>query len=63
MYEKNISTIIIAALSFIITIFLVTVNAYAQQQQRDQAASFIVQNTSTSMQDPLQGNVSSKTQL
>ena len=34
-----------------------------EQQQQDQAAYFIVQNTSKSMQDPLQGNKSSKTQL
>ena len=64
--KKNISTTIIAALSFIITIFLVSVNAYAQQQeqqQHDQAAYFIAQNTSKSMQDPLQGNESSQTQL
>jgi quercetin dioxygenase-like cupin family protein len=34
-----------------------------QQHQQDQAAYFIVQNTRKSMQDPLQGNESSHTQL
>lgn len=34
-----------------------------QQQQQGHAASFIAQNTSNSMQDPLQGNKSSQTQL
>jgi quercetin dioxygenase-like cupin family protein len=32
-----------------------------QQQQQDQAAPFIVQNTSESMQDPLQGNATNQT--
>jgi hypothetical protein len=67
MYEKNIITTIIAALSFIVTISVISATAYAQQQeqqhQQDQAAYFIVQNTSKSMQDPLQGNESSQTQL
>ena len=57
--KKSIITSIIAALSFIVTISLISATAYAQlqvqqQQQQDQAASFIVQNTSKSMQDPLQ---------
>jgi hypothetical protein len=67
MYEKNIITTIIAALSFIVTISVISATAYAQQQeqqpQQDQAAYFIVQNTSKSMQDPLQGNEPSPTQL
>ena len=65
MYEKNISTTIITALSFIVTIFLVSLHAYAlqqqEQQQLDQAAPLIVQNTSKSMQEPLQGNESQQT--
>jgi quercetin dioxygenase-like cupin family protein len=64
--KKSIITTIIAALSFIVTISLISATAYAQQQeqqQHDQAAYFIVQNTSKSMQDPLQGNESSQTQL
>jgi quercetin dioxygenase-like cupin family protein len=66
--KKSIITSIIAALSFIVTISLISATAYAQlqvqqQQQQDQAASFIVQNTSKSMQDPLEGNESSQTQL
>jgi len=67
MYEKKYYTTIIAALSFIVTVALISATAYAQQQQeqqqQDQAASFIVQNTNRSMQDPLQGNESSRTQL
>jgi quercetin dioxygenase-like cupin family protein len=63
--KKNISTTIITALSFIVTIFLVSLNAYAlqqqEQQQIDQAAPLIVQNTSKSMQEPLQGNESQQT--
>ena len=64
--KKSIITTIIAVLSFIVTISLIFVAAYAQQQeqaQQDQAISFIVQNTNKSMQDPLQGNESSQTQL
>lgn len=64
--KKSIITIIITALSFIVTISLISVNVYAQQQdqqQQDQAASFIVPNTSKSMREPLQGNESSPTQL
>jgi len=64
--KKSIVTCIDTALSFIVTIFLVSDNAYPQQQeqqQQDQTASFIVQNTNRSMQDPLQGNESSRTQL
>ena len=64
--KKSIITTIIAALSFIVTISLISATAYAQQQeqqQQDQAAYFIAQNTSKSMQDPLQGNESSQTQL
>ena len=58
--KKNISTTIIAALSFIVAIFLVSVNAYALQQQ-DQVTPLIVQNTSKSMQEPSPGNESSQT--
>ena len=64
--KKSIITTVIAALSFIVTISLISATVYAQQQeqqQQDQAAYFIVQNTSKSMQDPLQGNKSSQTQL
>jgi len=64
--KKSIVTCIDTALSFIVTIFLVSDNAYPQQQeqqQQDQTASFIVQNTNRSMQDPLQGNESSQAQL
>jgi quercetin dioxygenase-like cupin family protein len=64
--KKSIITSIIAVLSFIVTISLIFVAAYAQQQeqvQQDQASSFIVQNTNKSMQDPLQGNESSQPQL
>ena len=69
--KKSIITTIIAALSFIVTISLISATVYAQQQeqqqeqqhQQDQAVYFIVQNTSKSMQDPLQGNKSSQTQL
>ena len=64
--KKSIITTIIAVLSFIVTISLISATAYAQQQEQqrqDQAAYFIVQNTSKSMQDPLQGNESSQTQL
>ena len=64
--KKSIITTIIAALSFIVTISLISATAYAQQQEQqklDQTAYFIVQNTSKSMQDPLQGNKSSQTQL
>jgi quercetin dioxygenase-like cupin family protein len=63
--KKNISTTIITALSFIVTIFLVSLHAYAlqqqEQQQLDQAAPLIVQNTSKSMQEPLQGSESQQT--
>jgi quercetin dioxygenase-like cupin family protein len=63
--KKNISTTIIIALSFIVTIFLVSLHAYAlqqqEQQQLDQAAPLIVQNTSKSMQEPLQGSESQQT--
>jgi hypothetical protein len=64
--KKSIITTIIAALSFIVTISLISATAYAQQQQQqqqDQASPFIVQNTSNSVQDSLQGNESSQTQL
>ena len=65
--KKSIITTVIAALSFIVTISLISATVYAQQQeqqhQQDQAAYFIGQNTSKSMQDPLQGNKSSQTQL
>ena len=64
--KKSIITTIIAALSFIVTISLISATSYAQQQEQqlqDQAAYFIVQNTSKSMQDSLQGNESSQTQL
>jgi quercetin dioxygenase-like cupin family protein len=65
--KKSVITTIIAALPFIVAIFLLSATtAYAQQQeqqQQDQAASFIVQNTSKSTQEPLQGNDSSQTQL
>ena len=65
--KKSIITTIIAALSFIVTISLISATAYAQQQEQqhqlDQTAYFIVQNISKSMQDPLQGNESSQTQL
>ena len=50
--KKSIITTIIAALSFIVTISLISATAYAQQQeqqQHDQAGYFIVQNTSKSM--------------
>jgi hypothetical protein len=36
MYEKNNITTIIAALSLIFTISLISANAYAQQQQQQQ---------------------------
>jgi|SRR5215207_5433976 quercetin dioxygenase-like cupin family protein len=65
--KKNISTAIIIALSFVVAISLIFSNAYAQQQEQqhqlDQTAYFIVQNTNKSMQDSLQGNKSSPTQL
>jgi quercetin dioxygenase-like cupin family protein len=64
--KKNIITTIIVALSLIITISLISANAYAQQQQQqqqDQTSSFIVQSTSNLMQDSLLGNESSQTQL
>jgi uncharacterized alpha/beta hydrolase family protein len=50
--KKSIITSIIAALSFIVTISLISATAYAQQQeqqQQDQAAPFIIQNTSKSL--------------
>jgi hypothetical protein len=52
--KKSIITTIITALSFIISISLIslTLTAYAQQQQQqqqNQAAPFMVQNTSKSM--------------
>jgi quercetin dioxygenase-like cupin family protein len=63
--KKNIITTIIIALTFIVTIFLVFVNAYAlqqqQQQQQGQATPLIVQNTSKSMQEPSPGNESQQT--
>ena len=60
--KKSIITTIIAALSFIVTISVISATAYAQQQQ-DQTVPFIAQNTSNSMQDSLVGNESSQTQL
>lgn len=59
--KKNINTIIIISLSFIVTISLIFANAYALQQQQDQAAPFIAQNTSEPMQDPTQGNETHQT--
>ena len=67
MYEKKYyynyySSIVVYSYNFI----NLCTTAYAQQQEQqqlDQAAYFIVQNTSKSMQDPLQGNESSQTQL
>jgi hypothetical protein len=65
--KTSLITPIIAVFSFIFAIFLIFANVYAQQQQQqqqqDQAAPFIVQNTSKSMQDPLQKNESSQTQF
>ena len=52
----------IAVFLFIVIISLISEAVYAQQQDQT-ASSFIVQNTSKSMQDPLQGNESSQTQL
>lgn len=51
----------ITALSFIVTIYVLSANAYAKQQdqqEKDQVSSFIVQNTSKPMQDPLSSNES-----
>ncbi|HEX5976086.1 MAG TPA: hypothetical protein VFY68_02350 [Nitrososphaeraceae archaeon] len=61
--KKSTSTTIITALSFIFSISLISATAYAQQQQKDQAASFIEQNSSNTKQDLLSSNESSQTQL
>jgi quercetin dioxygenase-like cupin family protein len=66
MYEKKYYYNYYSSIVVIVTISLISATAYAQQQEQqlqDQAAYFIVQNTSKSMQDPLQGNESSQTQL
>jgi len=66
MYEKKYYYNYYNSIVVIVTISLISATAYAQQQEQqlqDQAAYFIVQNTSKSMQDPLQGNESSQTQL
>ena len=59
--KKSIITTIIAALSFIVTISLISAPAYAQQQESKTRPTKLIyryKNTSKSMQNPLQGNKS-----
>lgn len=54
--KTSLITPIISVFSFIVIISLISEAVYAQQQ--DQAASFLIQNTSKPIQDPLSSNES-----